>query len=289
MPAAVNRLPVGRHLEPLRPDLRARLEPEGHEWRPVRLGEVGRQPPPPLTSDIHGRGRRLGGREEPPLRLEVLVHRPVQVEVILAEVREHERAEADAVETPERGAVRRRLDRRAAIPCVEHLAEEALEVDRLRRREGRRAMLAADDPLDRPHEPRPSTGRLEHRVEQEHDRRLPIRPCDARDLELLRRLAEERVRSDGHRGPRVRHHELRHVASELHRVLDDERARTPLDGGTRERVSVDATPGNAEEERPRSERSACRTRGPRSRPGVLRSPRSGRGRGSAPRAPRAER
>ena len=105
--------------------------------------------PPPLVPDVHGRGRRLRPREEPPLRLEVLLHRAVQVEVVLAQVREDEHVEAHAVEPPQRGTVRARLDGRAAIARIEHLPEEALQVDRLGRRERRGTPLASDLPLDR--------------------------------------------------------------------------------------------------------------------------------------------
>ena len=88
--------------------------------------------------------------------------------------------------------MRARLDGRAAVAGVEHLPEEALQVDRLRRREGRGSPLASDPPLDRPDEPGPATRRVEDRAQQERRRRLPVRPRDARELELLRRLAEER-------------------------------------------------------------------------------------------------
>jgi hypothetical protein len=54
--------------------------------------------PTPEVADVHRRGRRGGSREQPALGCEVLVHRPVEVEVVLAQVREDERVEADAIE-----------------------------------------------------------------------------------------------------------------------------------------------------------------------------------------------
>ena len=57
-------------------------------------------------------------REESPLRLEVVLHRPVKVEVVLAQVREDESVEADPVETPERGSVRGRLEGDAPVARV---------------------------------------------------------------------------------------------------------------------------------------------------------------------------
>ena len=170
----------------------------------------------------------------------------MQIEVILAQVREDERVEAHAVETSQRGAVRARLDGRAAVARVEHLAEEALQVDRLRRRERRRTPNSAHMPLHRADEPRPPTCGLEDRAEQEGRRRLPVRPGHARELELLRRLSEEDVRRDGHRLPRRRNDELRHV--DVEHPLDDERRRTALDRLPREVVPVDALSANAEEE-----------------------------------------
>ena len=54
--------------------------------------------------------------------------------MVLREVREDERVEAHAVEPMERGTVRRRLDGDTPVARVEHLAEQPLQVDRLRRR-----------------------------------------------------------------------------------------------------------------------------------------------------------
>src|SRR5205807_242775 len=114
----------------------------------------------------------------------VVLEGAMEVEVILAEVREGERGEPDAVETAELGAVRGRLERAAAIAAVEHLAERALKVDRLRRRPHRRPALAADQRLDRPEEAGASTGRGEDRAQQVGRRGLAVRAGDACDLEL---------------------------------------------------------------------------------------------------------
>ena len=173
----------------------------------------------------------------------------MEVEVVLRQVREDERAEADAVEPAERRAVRGRLDGRAAVAGVEHLAELALQVDRLGRRADGRPALAADAALDRPEQPGPPAGRGEDRVEQERGRRLAVRAGHAGDLELLRRPAEELVGGDGHRCARARDDELRHV--ELERPLDDQRHRAVRDRVGGELVPVRARPGNAEEEAPR--------------------------------------
>ena len=143
IPPARNELPRAAELEPVRPDLGVVGEPEGDERRAMEVAQVVGEKPAPVVADVHGRRRRLRACEEPPLRLEVLLHRPVQVEVVLAQVREDERVEAHTVEAPQRRSVRARLDCGAAVSGVEHLPEEPLQVDRLGRRERRRSRLAA--------------------------------------------------------------------------------------------------------------------------------------------------
>ena len=107
---------------------------------------------------------RAGLDEEPALRLEVLVHRPVKVEVILGQVREDERGEPNPDETLERRRVRRSLHRAASVAGVEHLAERVLEVDRLRGGSRHGPSLAADPALDGPEEAGPAARRGEDGV-----------------------------------------------------------------------------------------------------------------------------
>ena len=126
------------HLEPFGPDLGSVGEAERDQRRAARLDELERQPAAVLVAHVHRRRRRLGAREQAALRLVVVLHRPVQVEVILREVREDERVEAHPVEPVQRRAVGRGLDGDASIARVEHLAEQALQVDRLGRRVRRR-------------------------------------------------------------------------------------------------------------------------------------------------------
>jgi hypothetical protein len=168
----------------------------------------------------------------------------VEVEMVLREVREDERAEADAVEPTELRAVGRRLDRRAAVARVQHLPKGALEVDRLRGGADRRPPLAAHPALDRAEQPGPPVGRGKDCVEQERGGRLAVRPGDAGHIELLRRAAEELVGSDGHRAAGVLDDELRH--RELERTLDDERDRAVCDGVRREGMAVGARSPHAE-------------------------------------------
>ena len=74
---------------------------------------------------------------------------------------------------------------------------------------------------------------------------LPFVPVTPTTSRRARRLAEERVRRDGHRGARVLHEQLRHV--ELERALDDERRGAGGDRPLRELVPVGARAGHAEE------------------------------------------
>ena len=238
---------VRPQLEALGPHLRRVREPEGDERRPPRLDELEREPAAVLVAHVHRRRRRLRAGEEAALRLVVVLHRPVQVEVILREVREDERVEADAVEPVEHRAVGRGLDRDAPVAGVEHLAEEALEVDRLGRRVRGGPGRASDDPLDGADEPGRAAGGGEHRAQQERGGRLPVRARHAGDLERARRLAEEDVGGDGHRGARVLDEELRHV--ELERPLDDEGGGAGRHRARREVVPVGTRSGNAEEHR----------------------------------------
>ena len=153
-------------LEILGPHLRSAVERERDERRAMQVLEVGGEPTAPLVADVDRRRRRRWTGEEPPLGGEVLVHRPVQVEMILAEVREDERVEADAVEPSERRTVRARLDRGAAVAHVEHLAEQPLQVDRLGRGERGRTRLATHVPLDGADEPGSPAGGLEDRAQE---------------------------------------------------------------------------------------------------------------------------
>ena len=57
------------------------------------------------VADVDRGGRRLRADEEPPLGGEVALHRAVEVEMLLGQVRERERGEADPGQAAELGAV----------------------------------------------------------------------------------------------------------------------------------------------------------------------------------------
>jgi len=169
--------------------------------------------------------------------------------MVLAEVGEGERAEANSVEPAQLGAVRGRLERAAPISGVEHLTEGALEVDCLRRRADRRPGIAPDPALDRAEQSRPAAGRCEDRVEEECGRCLAVRAGDAGDLELARRVLEEDNSGLSHRPSHVRHDKLGDV--KLEHALDRERCRAAFHRFAGEGVAVVPFAGDAEEERSR--------------------------------------
>ena len=158
------------------------------------------------------------------------------------------------IEALELGRVRGGLHRAAPVAGVEHLAERALQVDRLRRRSRDRAPLASDPHLDGPEEARAPAGGREDRVDQERGRRLPVRARDAGHLELPRRPTEEDVRREGHGAARVGDDELGH--RQVERPLDEERDGAALDRVGGEVVAVGALAGTQTKSAPGSTRRA---------------------------------
>src|SRR2546423_124270 len=101
-------------LELLGPDVGLVDEPEGQEPLVPERAQLLCEPAAVLVADVDGGRRPLTLDEEPALRGEVALEGPVEIEVVLAEVGERERGEADTVEPPKLGAVRGRLQRAAA-------------------------------------------------------------------------------------------------------------------------------------------------------------------------------
>ncbi len=219
----------------------------------IALRQLLRQPAPVLVADVHDRERLRIREEQLPLRLEVRLHVPVEVQVVLAEIGEHQHGEADAVEPVEDGRVRRGLHRARAVAGVEHLAEHPLQVDRLGRGANDTAPLAADPRLDRPEQAGTPPRGSEDREQEEARRGLATRAGDADDLKLARRLAEEHVGSRSHRRADVADDDLRH--GQVERALDDERDRPALHCLRREVVAVGTGARHGEEERARTDRS----------------------------------
>ena len=122
------------------------IRPEGD-----RSGKPRREPLAVLVADVHY--CTVGLREQTPLRFEVLVHCAVEVEMVLGQVGEDEHGETSSLEPSLRRRHRGRLHHAGAIPLPEHLAEEALQVDRLRGVETDLAHVRADPTFDVGEEP----------------------------------------------------------------------------------------------------------------------------------------
>ncbi len=203
----------------------------------------------PLVADVHGGRRRVRPDEEPPLGLEVLLQRAVQVEVILGQVREDERVETNPTEPPEGRAVRGRFDRGAPVPRVEHLPKETLELDRLGCGERRATLLAADDPADGPDQSGPAIrgrrassagGRSSSSCRSSPSRRRRRAPSSAPRRTRQRRQPSRRVR------PRRRAEERRPRAAARPR----ERPRPVRSPPTRDRDRRPVLPGHRRRAQP---------------------------------------
>ena len=161
--------------------------------------------------------------------------------------------EARPVEPTLRLGLRGRLEHAGGVAAVGHLAQEPLQVDRLRRVQAGRAALAADAALDVREQTGRAAGRHQDRAQQECGRRLPVGSRHPGDGELGCRVAEEEDGRDGHRRPNVGHDELRQPQRQG--ALDDERGGAPLGCGRSEVVPVLAASPDAKEERPRADGS----------------------------------
>ena len=69
------------------------------------MRKLRREPASVLVADVH-RSRRFAVEEQTALRLEVLLHVRVKVEMLVTEIREDEHGEAHAVEPVQRRRVR---------------------------------------------------------------------------------------------------------------------------------------------------------------------------------------
>jgi hypothetical protein len=136
-----------------------------------------------------GRPRRAAS-EQQRLRLGVLLHRSVKVEVVLREVREGGDAKADRTYPAGGEGDRGDLHGDVRRPAGSHAVENPRELVGLRRRVG-----SLDGPVAKPVSDRPDDaadgaafGRVDRRPDQVGGRGLPVRAGDAHDLERERRV-----------------------------------------------------------------------------------------------------
>ena len=160
--------PPGRDTETAIPTRRRRRR--GREGRPRPIhsartvsrrradpsAQLGREPGAVGVVDVHDRGPGAPPRhEQRPLRLEVLLHVAVEVEVVLGQVGEHGDREPDPGGSVEGQRVRGDLHRAGPVARLEHPAKGRLEIDRLRRRPLDLLLDPTDHLLDGPEEPGP--------------------------------------------------------------------------------------------------------------------------------------
>ena len=151
------------------------VQGEGHGGR-----ELGLETAAVGAVDVDDRDRRTG-LEEAALGGEVVLHRRMEVEVVLGQVGEDGGGEMRAVGAVEGERMRGDLDRAGAVPDLEHPGEGGLEVDRLGRRVDHLAVNAADHRLDRPEQRGLLAAGLEELADQEGRRCLAVGPGDAND------------------------------------------------------------------------------------------------------------
>ena len=190
----------------------------------------------------------------------------MEVEVVLGEVREADGRKLRGDEAPLADRDRRGLHRAGLVAGLQHRAQSALQVGRLRRRQPGRLAASADAPLDRAQQPAWTLRGVQDRRQQHGRRRLAVGARDAGHVQLATRVAVERVGQLRHARARVVAHDLRH--RELRQLALDEQCRSAVGyGGGCVIVAVGASPeGRRTATRVRSARSGRRCRRHRRRP-----------------------
>ena len=184
--------------------------------------------------------------EQAPLGEEVVLHRVVEVEVVLREVREDGHREVRRLGAAELERVRGDLDRASAVAAVEHLREHGLQIDRLGRRAGHLPLLPTDNRGDRAEQPALLARRLQQRAHEIGRRGLAVRARHADDAQPGSRIAVEARRDRRHRGTGRGDEHFRHAKREP--ALDDQRHSARVHGLLRELVPVALEAADAEEQ-----------------------------------------
>src|SRR3954447_25753918 len=131
--------------------------------------QVLRKPPAVGVVEVDDGGLRAR-LEQAALGGEVVLHRRMEVEVVLREVREHRDVPVDRVGAVEVEGVARHLHDDRLVAGVAHLGEGPLEGDGLGRGPDHRPFVAADDGGDRADEARAAPRRLEQPAGEEGGR-----------------------------------------------------------------------------------------------------------------------
>jgi hypothetical protein len=147
--------------------------------------------------------------------------------MVLRQVRERRDVEDDAIDTVEVESVGGDLHRDTVRTAGAHRPQQTLEVGRLRR--GARSGLGptVQPCTEGPDAAAPPARSRHHRLEQERDGRLPVRPGHTEHAELARGIAVHERSDRTHRGPDRGDDELRDV--EVERALHEQRRGTGRD------------------------------------------------------------
>ena len=210
------------------------------------------QPPPVLVAEIDdARSWALAplGQEQPALGEEVLLHRRVEVQVVLGEVGEDDGREGDRTDPLQCKGVGGDLHRTGPVARVEHRPQVGLQVDRLGRGAEDRPVLPADDRLHRPQQAALHAARFQQRPHQICRGGLAVGARHPEHGKLPRGIAVEARRHRPHRCTGRSHEDLRHTQAE--RTLDHQRRRTCLHRLHSVVVAIAALAGHAEEQRTR--------------------------------------
>jgi hypothetical protein len=215
--------------------------------------ELAGQPLPVRVVDVDDR-RSASLREQALLGGVVVLHRRMEVQVVLGQVGPDADGEVDARRAPELERVRGDLHRHGSVAFRQHPREKCLQIDRFRRRPLDRFLRAADDRRDRAEQPGLDPGGLEQLADQERRRRLAVRAGDADDAQRGCRVAVKARGGGAHRGAHVVDHDLGNA--EVERALDDQRGGAAGNRVGSEVVPVGLEARDTEKERPRSDARA---------------------------------
>ena len=134
-----------------------------------------------IDDHLPGAAFRTGGEhlgKEAPLRLEVVLHRLVVIEVVLGKVGEDPQVECAVVDPLEVDGVRRNLHRHMRDPEIGHLPDDPLQLERFRGRIRRGKCLAPVAVVYRTQDADGMAGGPEDRFDQVGDGGLAVGPDD---------------------------------------------------------------------------------------------------------------
>ena len=209
-----------------------------------------RQPGTEAVIDVDDRCRALAplrqGCEQPFLRREITLHRPVIIEMVTGQVREDADIELDAVDPLLVERMRAHFHHARLAVRLQHLRHHLVNLDGFRRGALRGNHAIANLVTHGAHQAGLDVRRFKDRLDHEGDGRLAVRSRDANDLQLRARVLVIGSRGAGHRFTHVGHLNLRDPSGNELAALADDRARTALDRRADELVTIDVLTGDGD-------------------------------------------